>query len=315
MVFSKITEEMIYEAGYSQEFLMEYYGIPLTSSNFCNPYRKDNNPSCKLTYYNDKLIMIDWSKYFYGDWIKVAGLHYEILTMDDFDTTIERYSEILYKVWKDVVINKVPKIEPKKVYIPTSQYSGKPKFEVTTRDWNDDDSDYWFPLTIEDLINVYPINQVYINNVLQPSLNSSTFNPTYGYRIKREPLSDWVIYKPLDTTGHKWRKNISINHIMGIDKNSEFKVLTKSYKDCLVISKYLNVTTYCYQSELYIPDVLLDDTKFILYDNDETGIKTSNLISNKFNITNITLDNSKDAFGLLKKSEDLLIKELNEKIR
>jgi hypothetical protein len=101
---------------------------------------------------------------------------------------------------------------------------------------------------------------------------------------------------------------------MGIDKGSNYKVLTKSYKDCLVISKYLNVTTYCYQSELYIPDTLLGNTKWILYDNDETGIKTSKQISEKFNISNITLS-EKDAFKLLKKDESQLIKELNEKIR
>ncbi|MCU9611898.1 hypothetical protein OEK97_28740, partial [Escherichia coli] len=73
------------------------------SLSFSNPFRVDNKPSCTLSYYGDKLIFRDWTRYFYGNWVKVAGLYYGILDVDNSYTNPEQYHKILEVVYKSLI--------------------------------------------------------------------------------------------------------------------------------------------------------------------------------------------------------------------
>lgn len=83
------------------------------------------------------------------------------------------------------------------------------------------------------------------------------------------------------------------------------KILCTSLKDALALKFILDIETYSYQSESYIPDEILPDTTHICIDNDETGIKYGNKMKEKFGLEIITPLN-KDVFDDLKEYKDNL---------
>lgn len=303
-----ITEDLILQY-YSQEELMEYFGIPLISSSFSNPFRKDNKPSCSLYYYKDKLIFKDFARYFWGTWVQVAGLYYGLLSPDNSYTDRDTYFLILDITYKSLIqgenLPKINKIEN----VPVLTTKVKPDFYVSLRNWNSSDVAYWNPIPISLLnyYNVYAIQKVYYGDIPQPHLESSLLNPTYGYRCGKGN-NKWVIYKPFDKE-HKWKKNISIDTILGYDRNDitlydSPKILCSSLKDALSVRLATNneYETYCYQSENYIPEQLEPNTQLIILDNDKTGIYQAELLSEKFNIPHLILKGEgKDAFDIAKK--------------
>lgn len=300
-----ITRELI-ESYYSQEELMEYFGIPLESSSFSNPFREDNNPSCTCYWYNDNLYFKDWTKYFYGTWVEVAGLYFGFMTVESSYRSIETYHKILEATYNALIRNK--ELTPKRQIVQQKSYKEEIRVSVSIREWNKVDNEFWNPIDIpiRNHYNIYPINHIFYNGIVQHHLTSTQSNPTYGYRVKRLGYSDWVIYKPFDKE-NKWKKrNIKISEIQGIDVNDislddKPKILTKSLKDAIILRLATGVITYTYQNELYMPDELLPNTKWVIYDNDETGQRQSNLIKDKFNVANIKLQGGKDAFEIAKK--------------
>lgn len=94
-----------------------------------------------------------------------------------------------------------------------------------------------------------------------------------------------------------------IKHKIKYDFLWSMKILCTSLKDALSLRFILNVDTYSYQSENYIPDTILEGTTHICIDNDETGIRYGNLMKEKFGLEIIKPLN-KDVFDDLKQYKD-----------
>lgn len=301
---------------YSQEELMEYFGIPLDSSTLANPYREDRNPTCNLTYYKGKLRFNDWSQYYLcATWVNIAGLYYGITSMEEgVYLSLDKYQQILQRVYKELIKDNTYIQKHRKVYTHIPVSNEKPAIYISHRDWNKSDIEFWHPIppSLLNYYNVIPVSKVWYGDIIQPHLTSTPSSPTYGYRVKDN--NQWVIYRPFDKA-HKWKKNIPINTILGYDTNDitlydEPKILCSGLKDCLTVRLATGLETYSYQSEIFTPEKLENNTVLILLDNDATGINQMINLSEKFNIPYLVLQDrwernhkyrAKDAFAIAKK--------------
>lgn len=172
---------------------------------------------------------------------------------------------VFTRVWK------VPQKPPKEETI----------IKVRSRRMDSSDLAYWaqFYLTEQDLReeNVYAVKELVINNERIP------LKPTelcFGYLLEDK----WKIYWPNRVKGEKWRTNMPITMIDGLEnlKGAKTGLIIKSKKDKMVAKKFLtkhvaavqNESTSCIspqQIEWLQENV---DDLYIIFDPDKTGVES-----------------------------------------
>lgn len=282
---------------YSQEELMEHYlGVPLIINRaFSNPFRLDLNPSCSLYYKNNTLYFYDHVHYFSGNWLSVAALRYELITiLDNAKLNSFIYQETLNLIYEELFENRV---YVKPVNIPET-YKEKEHIEIKVqpRNWMQYDKEYWNPIELHYLAqeHIFPIEYAVIYNK-KVCINSKN-NPTYGYRYGEK---SWKIYSPLNPIKKdKWKQNIPKNQKDIIGK-SNIKVGTTSRKDSILLHQYTGWECSNYQGEGYIPDET--DIGLYIMDNDPAGYIAGRKFKDKFNIKIESTPKFKDPFEFAKK--------------
>ena len=305
-LFSKISEYDVYKY---------YIGEFTIGQSRKSPFHKDNNPSFGIYMKDGKLYHKDFADDVYrGDAINLVEQLYSL----DMNKAIK-------KIAKDFGITE-GKDESARI---TSQYvkpfmdQKKHSFiQVTVRKFNQADGNYWkqFGITSAQLKedNVYPLKEAWINRHRCPVLKDEL---AYVYRYDE----GYKLYFPNRPKEDRWKSNIPLTIVENkkVIQGADRVIITKSKKDRLVLSRYLdnvinvqNETRACF-TESFVEE-LRGKEVWINYDSDEAGIKNCIRITEEFKYNYINVPRSylpiKDFADLYRvHGEEALLNELKSK--
>jgi hypothetical protein len=264
-----------------------------------SPFRNEKNPSFIIGYRGGALRFVD-----FGDSSKKGGcfnfvmmlfnvsLNDALLMIDrDFDLGIVSGSST--KNYERIVSDYVQ---------PTATSKREYFIQVKTRKFTNEELAYWngYYQDIDDLRanNVYSIDTVYLNKQKFPIKDTEL---RFGYLYE----GHWKIYRPFADKKNKWMpNNVPITMMDGLDDITDCDVafINKSKKDYMVMKKVFpcccavqNEGMGCFSEENVEFIKENSERQILSFDSDETGVKNSKLISDKFgfdycNVPRIYLD-------------------------
>lgn len=264
-----------------------------------SPFRNEKNPSFIIGYRGGALRFVD-----FGDSSKKGGcfnfvmmlfnvsLNDALLMIDrDFDLGIISGSST--KNYERIVSDYVQ---------PTATSKREYFIQVKTRRFTNEELAYWngYYQDIDDLRanNVYSIDTVYLNKQKFPIKDTEL---RFGYLYE----GHWKIYRPFADKKNKWMpNNVPITMMDGLDDITDCDVafINKSKKDYMVMKKVFpcccavqNEGMGCFSEENVEFIKENSERQILSFDSDETGVKNSKLISDKFgfdycNVPRIYLD-------------------------
>ncbi len=264
-----------------------------------SPFRNEKNPSFIIGYRGGALRYCD-----FGDSSKKGGcfnfvmmlfnvnLNDALLMIDrDFDLGIISGSST--KNYERIVSDYAQ---------PTATSKREYFIQVKTRKFTHEELAYWnaYYQDIDDLRanNVYSIDTVYLNKQKFPLKDSEL---RFGYLYE----GHWKIYRPFADKKNKWMpNNVPITMMDGLDdiRDCDVAFINKSKKDYMVMKKIFpcccavqNEGMGCFSEENveYIKEN--SERQILSFDSDETGVKNSQLVTNKYgfeycNVPRIYLD-------------------------
>lgn len=255
----------------NEEDVFRYYNISVQyNKNFHSPFRKDRNPSCRLLRNkNGRIILCDYSGYFYGDCF-------------DLIMKMERcgFQEALMKA---VEIAGGKSRYSKHYKPPVSEFT---EIKVVKAKWDDNHYNYWkkyhiSPQTL-DYYEVFPADVITINGriLYNRLLSKNPFEPVFGF-FDEDIVTK--VYFPMRVNGSKhyhssfyvilgWRQAV-----LQKDLCDGLLVITKSYKDVMCLKEF-GINSIAVSSENYIiPYGFMDmiasvfEKVIVFYDNDYSG--------------------------------------------
>jgi len=291
-ILDKISEYDIYK------FYMPHQNWKINVVTY-SPFRNEKNPSFIIGYRGGALRYVD-----FGDSSKKGGcfnfvmmlfnvnLNDALLMIDrDFDLGIISGSST--KQYERIISDYAQ---------PTATSKREYFIQVKTRKFTHEELAYWnaYYQDIDDLRanNVYSIDTVYLNKQKFPIKDSEL---RFGYLYE----GHWKIYRPFADKKNKWMpNNVPITMMDGLQdiKDCDVAFINKSKKDYMVMKKIYpcccavqNEGMGCFSEENveYIKEN--SDRQILSFDSDETGVKNSQMITDKFgfeycNVPRIYLD-------------------------
>ena len=251
-----------------------------------SPFRNEKHPSFIIGYRGGALKFID-----FGDSSKKGGcfnfvtmlfnieLRDALMMIDrDFDLGIVSGSST--RNYERIVANyEQPTATSKREYF----------IQVKPRKFTHEELAYWnsYYQDIDDLRanNVYSIDTLYLNKQKFPLKDTEL---RFGYLYE----GHWKIYRPHADKKNKWMpNNVPITMMDGLDdiKDCDVAFINKSKKDYMVMKKVFpcccavqNEGIGCFSEENveYIKEN--SDVQILSFDSDETGVKNSQIITDKF---------------------------------
>ena len=291
-ILDKISEYDIYK------FYMPHQNWKINVVTY-SPFRNEKNPSFIIGYRGGALRYCD-----FGDSSKKGGcfnfvmmlfnvnLNDALLMIDrDFDLGIISGSST--KQYERIISDYAQ---------PTATSKREYFIQVKTRKFTHEELAYWnaYYQDIDDLRanNVYSIDTVYLNKQKFPIKDSEL---RFGYLYE----GHWKIYRPFADKKNKWMpNNVPITMMDGLQdiKDCDVAFINKSKKDYMVMKKIYpcccavqNEGMGCFSEENveYIKEN--SERQILSFDSDETGVKNSQMITDKFgfeycNVPRIYLD-------------------------
>ena len=291
-ILDKISEYDIYK------FYMPHQNWKINVVTY-SPFRNEKNPSFIIGYRGGALRFVD-----FGDSSRKGGcfnfvmmlfnvsLNDALLMIDrDFDLGIISGSST--KQYERIVSDYAQ---------PTATSKREYFIQVKTRKFTHEELAYWnaYYQDIDDLRanNVYSIDTVYLNKQKFPIKDSEL---RFGYLYE----GHWKIYRPFADKKNKWMpNNVPITMMDGLEdiRDCDVAFINKSKKDYMVMKKVFpcccavqNEGMGCFSEENveYIKEN--SDRQILSFDSDETGVKNSQMITDKFgfeycNVPRIYLD-------------------------
>ena len=335
---TKLTKTTILNKISQISIFSVYFNIPIDIINYCintgelikSPIREDNHPTCGFKYDNKgKLKFKDFAGYFWGDCFDAVALimsniyntSIDISKKEDFVKVLKHiaftFKDIYYGTEKDnnidnIIINSLSNIKKQ-----------KPIIELVTREWNNNDINYWkqFGINIQDLnINfVYPVEQFYINRKINPNAKYyyDSKDPCYGYLLGKDKSGTLNIKLYFPKRNKNFTKFITnCNHLEGIyglnNNTYNYIIITKSTKDRISLKVNIDKTfknnninnisigvinipheTYKLRQNEYNWLISKVHNGFILsfMDNDRTGKLEAKWLKDNYNIKPILINN------------------------
>jgi len=249
----------------------------------CNPLRYDKSPKCYLRQWGDIILLTDWARPEFNSFTCVHA--YAYLHRLDLDTAITQIivgdANVLLPSYTETVKPKKEKAKLK--FYPFVNNYGEPAFREI-------DVAYWKKrgFTKEELLN----DGVF--SVWKYSVNGFWYYPEqcYAYTF---PSGNVKLYQPYSKV-HKWTSNTGTEDVWRIGDWTETCVITKAYKDARIIHKLTGYRVYAYMNEGVLPhnteEITSHTTKFILYDNDDSGIKATEKVMKEIDVIPLFLPNS-----------------------
>jgi DNA primase len=251
-----------------------------------SPFRNEKHPSFIIGYRGGALRFID-----FGDSSKKGGcfdfvmmlfnipLREALMMIDrDFDLGIMNASST--KNYERIVSDYAQ---------PTATSKREYFIQVKTRKFTHEELAYWngYYQDIDDLRanNVYSIETVYLNKQKFPIKDTEL---RFGYLYE----GHWKIYRPFADKKNKWMpNNVPITMMDGLEdiKDCDVAFINKSKKDYMVMKKVFpcccavqNEGLGCFSEENveYLKEN--SETQILSFDSDETGVKNSQMITEKF---------------------------------
>ena len=258
--------------------------LPNVNKSFKSPFKEERTPSFRFFVNNNNQLRFKcFSTGHHGDAIELVKLLFnltgkEAIEKIKYDLGYGSNTSNGMKYDKEFInsIKRVDLSEPSSAII-----------EVLLREFNLDDLCYWgtFGLSKEDLnyYNVKACQEVWLNNKMYYKFKK--YDPCYRYKISNK----YKIYRPNRVGKGKWLTNCTKKNIQGfrfLPEKGELLVITKSYKDVMVLNKHLGLNAIAFNSESSnISNEMTDylysrfDNIVLLYDNDEAGINAAKLIN------------------------------------
>lgn len=282
----KITNE---EGAY-----LQYCGyVPTSGKKFLSPFQKENTPSFYF-YPATK----EGYNYYYVCYSTGNKGNIITLCMELFN---DSYGEAVNRLIKDgfaegdFIKAKTSTIQhnPQK---PKQQITKKrTDIKIIPREFTKIDEDYWNQYGLDfkflEAHNVKPCKEVWFNKgegwkIWIQGDNIPLYRYMFGDRYK--------IYNPMNIGNvGKWLSNVHSNIIQGLQylpkEGGELLIITKSYKDVLLLKKEFEIDSVAFQSEQLIPsekeiNYFLERYAYVylLYDNDIPGKNASDRFINKY---------------------------------
>lgn len=251
-----------------------------------SPFRNEKNPSFIIGYRSGALRYVD-----FGDSSKKGGCFNFVMML--FNVSL---NDALLMIDKDFDLGIVSGTSTKNYERIVADYAqptatSKREFfiQVKTRKFTNQELAYWneYYQDIDDLRanNVYSIDTVYLNKQKFPLLDTEL---RFGYLYE----GHWKIYRPFADKKNKWMpNNVPITMMDGLNdiKDCDVAFINKSKKDYMVMKKVVpcccavqNEGLGCFSEENveYLKEN--SDVQILSFDSDETGVKNSQLITEKF---------------------------------
>ena len=264
-----------------------------------SPFRNEKNPSFIIGYRGGALRYVD-----FGDSSKKGGCFNFVMML--FNVNL---NDALLMIDRDFDLGIISGSSTKQYERIVSDYAqptatSKREFfiQVKTRKFTHEELAYWnaYYQDIDDLRanNVYSIDTVYLNKQKFPIKDSEL---RFGYLYE----GHWKIYRPFADKKNKWMpNNVPITMMDGLQdiKDCDVAFINKSKKDYMVMKKIYpcccavqNEGMGCFSEENveYIKEN--SERQILSFDSDETGVKNSQMITDKFgfeycNVPRIYLD-------------------------
>lgn len=265
-------------------------GQPMLQLNqfITSPFRPgDTRPGCFLSQRNGTIFFTDFAYPYYNKYTCCHALS-DLAGYDLYESATRLISNQIYNLPLKVHTTNGVVLGDRRIisgtgsgadiHFETFLYDGKPSYTAT-------DKDYWSPrgVTMTDLLNysqpAYSVHHYYINGQLYYPVTY----PCYGLYF---PSTGRVkLYMPNSPKERKFISNTSSDDVWRWNSTDPFQdicIITKSFKDGLLLSKAVDYDIWAFQSEAVIPMSVIDQInerysrKIILYDNDEPGIHHAN---------------------------------------
>lgn len=263
---------------------------------FVSPFREEQIPS--LTFFMSYGGTILWR-----DW----GNPRQTRPGGPIDFVMEMYglsfTEAIERITHDFNVGSISRAPIIKKFRNDSGKGQRPTKDIIIipRKFDRNDELYWNRYELnEEILSMYdvvPAEIVYVEGKRMKEYDG--VRPIYAYLIRDNGKKYYKIYDPLnESKSHKWLYNGREDMLMGFDQlplNGEIVIVTKSLKDvmCLYTMGY---NSFSVQSENYVYSKDLDnklkerfDRTIIFFDNDSAGVRFSRIISDSFNLQNISI--------------------------
>lgn len=297
-IFSKVSE---YE-------LWKYYCPKFESfdRSFTSDFYQDKVPSCRIFMSNSNKLM-------YKDFGTKETYDIIAYIMRKYGTN---FKESLKIIANDFNIRKldVKKNQTRLLKFDDENKPFRTKIEIVSQPFTLKDSVYWgqygIPLTLLQTYNVFSCKSAHIIKNNKLTILNYVNSPIYAYRFKDDELKySYKLYLPFKNKEFRFLSNVTTQNIEGYEQlslNCDTLIITKSLKDCMVL-RVMGYDAISLQSEnnKLDPDLASEmihryKNIYILYDNDETGIKNSQELSNKYGFKCLYVDDYKDISDYVK---------------
>jgi len=259
-----------------EEKLWRYYlgFLPEQGRPFLSPLRKESNPSANLFCTQDGTILLK---------------DFALGTFNIYQFVAKKYGlvfqDAVEKIYRDSTTDSL-KLE-EEIYENLEKFVQKDptKIQIEVRSWKDMDLEYWgqYKITLPTLqfFKVLPIKALWINDKFV-RVDYKTYSYEYGGGIRK-------IYSPDTKTFYN---NIPAGVYAGyntLPKRGKLLIITASQKDAMVWHE-LGYIVISPQTEGMLDGELMIELKnrfkriVLNYDNDEAGIKYTQLNVKKYNI-------------------------------
>jgi len=284
-IFKKITSYDIF-----RKYCLEFKEV---GKAFHSPFRTDKHPSAFIIYYNGDLLFKDFG----GDSLRAINFVSKLLSLN-FPETLERINND-FGLGLEGGEFENSKTENKKIVLYDKEDL---VIKIKRKNWEQKDIDYWMQydiqLTTLKLFDVYPISHYSINDYIEIA---DSLAYSYDYYWEND-IFRRKIYQPFSKK--KWVNNGG-KVVQGegmLPKTGDLLIITSSLKDVMTLYE-LGYTAIAPTSETaFVPDKYFEKQtsrfkhKLLFFDSDDTGIKRSIELSEKWNIDYILIprENDKD---------------------
>lgn len=265
--------------------VFQFYFPKADKKIFCNTYRSDTHPSCKLYYRNGRYIMHDFgSSEWCGDCFTIVALIKKLDIRSQFTDIIEAIITELNIDSSNNITS--PSIAEEQIQNSNQQYN----FTAICKSFKPSDLAFWnkygITLAILRRYDVRCIHQCHLSKsaTAKYTVYGSVKNPTYGYMFNNN--KGIKIYRPLSTNRFLYAGELPKPYIFGLNQlpnTGNYLYITGGEKDVLSLAAH-GFTAICFNSEtssLPIKTIKELYSRFnhiiIMYDSDITGIHESSI--------------------------------------
>lgn len=286
-----ITKEEVLEQISEAEILHNYLHISKVPCRINSPLRRDRKPSVGI--FSPDGVSIRYIDFATGDRGTLFNLLSKIWNLN--------YTDTLHRIINDTLTNSSTKITKNNICSTITKTHTANTIKIKTREWKDYDIKYWESYGVKlkwlKYANVYPIT----HKILTKDNKTYTFCcPKYAYAFAefKEGKTTFKIYQPY-SKDFKWMNNHDSSVISlwtKVPEKGDKVCICSSLKDALCLWSNTGIPCIAVQGEGYmISQTAIKELKrrfkniYILFDNDEPGLKDGKSLAKATGFQNIIL--------------------------